>query len=110
MKKLPGTMLNYPGITISDAMQAIHCVAIEKGWWKDNRYLPELLCLVHSEVSECLEAYRHNNREGIEEELADIVIRVFDIAAAEGIDLENAINKKHKINQKRPYRHGGKKC
>jgi NTP pyrophosphatase (non-canonical NTP hydrolase) len=108
MTKLPGTMLNYPGITISDAMQAVHCLAIEKGWWRDNRYLPELLCLVHSEVSECLEAYRKSDSAGIKEELADIVIRVFDIAAAEGIDLEKAIKEKHEYNKTRPFRHGNK--
>lgn len=95
---------------IADAMYEVHKCAVEHGWWQDQRYLPELLCLVHSEVSECLEAYRQNNKAGIEEELADIIIRVFDIAAAEGIDLEKAIKEKHEFNQKRPYRHGGKKC
>ncbi len=95
---------------IREAMEEIHNLAVEKGWWREPRYLPELLCLVHAEVSECLEAYRRNNSKGVEEELADIVIRVFDIAQANGIDLEQAIIKKHNYNKTRSYRHGNKLC
>jgi NTP pyrophosphatase (non-canonical NTP hydrolase) len=47
--------------------------------------------------------------EGIPSELADIVIRVLDIAARKGIDIEKAILEKHEYNKTRPYKHGGKK-
>jgi len=43
-------------------------------------------------------------------ELADIVIRVYDLAGALGIDLDAAIEVKHQYNVGRPYRHGGKRC
>lgn len=41
-------------------------------------------------------------------ELADIVIRCFDMADAFGIDLEAAILEKHEFNKTRPYLHGKK--
>ena len=92
----------------------VHKYAIEKGWWEKDRPIPELLCLLHSEVSEALEAYRNNIQEGekgcLSEELADLVIRVWDMAEALGINIVEAVNKKHKFNLTRPYRHGNKKA
>lgn len=85
-----------------------HSIAVEKGWWDRRRDIPELLCLVHSEVSEALEAYRKADSEGFAEELADILIRIFDMAGKFGIDLEAALNDKIEKNRFRPYRHGGK--
>jgi NTP pyrophosphatase (non-canonical NTP hydrolase) len=79
----------------------------------------ELIALCHSELSEALEDYRNGRRidaiyyendkpSGIPIELADVVIRVFDICGAFNIDLQRAINIKHEYNLKRPYKHGGK--
>lgn len=42
------------------------------------------------------------------EELADVIIRVFDEAEFRGIDLGKAIALKHKYNLSRPFRHGKK--
>lgn len=92
----------------------IHKLAIEKGWWETVREVPELLCLIHSEVSEALESYRNKvpeDQQGcLSEELADIVIRVFDMAEAFNIDIAQAVQKKHGYNMLRPYRHGDKVC
>lgn len=46
--------------------------------------------------------------EGFPIELADAVLRIFNIASRYGIDLEHAITLKHHYNQTRPYKHGGK--
>jgi hypothetical protein len=46
--------------------------------------------------------------EGTLIELADAVIRIFDICESQGWDLEKAIALKHTYNKTRPYRHGGK--
>jgi NTP pyrophosphatase (non-canonical NTP hydrolase) len=97
-------------VTISGMAKDIHSNAISKGWWETRRPVPELLCLIHSEVSEALEAYRKQDEKNLAEELADIVIRAFDMAEGLGIDIEKEITTKHEYNKTREYRHGGKKC
>jgi len=92
----------------------IHQCAVDKGWWEEYRPVPELLCLLHSEVSEALEAYRNYIPEGekgcLSEELADVVIRIWDMCEYFHIDIAEAVNKKYEVNLTRPYRHGGKRC
>jgi NTP pyrophosphatase (non-canonical NTP hydrolase) len=46
--------------------------------------------------------------EGFGSELADIVIRVFDLAEDLGIDIAAEIRRKMRYNESRAYRHGGK--
>lgn len=92
----------------------INELAIDKGWYDKERSIPEMLCLIHSEISEALEAYRKNIPEGdkgcLSEELADAVIRIFDMAEGLGINIVKAVEMKHEFNLTRPYRHGNKKC
>jgi NTP pyrophosphatase (non-canonical NTP hydrolase) len=79
----------------------------------------EHIALIHSELSECLEEFRAGHEateiyyresdqkpEGVPIELADAVIRCFDMAYVFGIDLEAAIKEKHAFNKTRPYLHG----
>ena len=87
-----------------------HKIAIEKGWWDKPRPVPELLCLIHSEVSEALEAYRKGDDVDLTEELADIIIRVCDMAGALDLDIETAVLDKNEFNKTRSYRHGNKVC
>lgn len=70
--------------------------------------LGTVLCLIHSEVSEALEALRHRDRMNFEEELADTLIRVLDCAAGLGIDMDKAVADKLDRNRQRGFRHGGK--
>jgi NTP pyrophosphatase (non-canonical NTP hydrolase) len=86
----------------------IHQNAVDHGWWDGVRTIPELLVLLHSEVSEALEAYRNNDRENYREELADIAIRLLDTAEGQGIDLTAEIIRKHERNISREYKYGGK--
>ncbi|OQB09995.1 MAG: hypothetical protein BWY21_00559 [Parcubacteria group bacterium ADurb.Bin216] len=92
----------------------IHKLAMEKGWWEKKREVPELLCLIHSEVSEALEGYRNHippgDKGSLNEELADVVIRIWDMCAHLGIDIAHEVNKKHEFNKTRPHRHGNKRC
>ena len=97
-------------MNMHDLAVDIHRNAVAHGWWEKERPIPEMLCLIHSEVSEALEAYRNGDDENFSEELADIIIRVLDLAIGQEIDIERAVLEKHKFNKTRPYRHGGKRC
>lgn len=71
---------------------------------------------MHSELSEALEALRHGNPpddkvmrfSGVEAELADVVIRIMDLAAARGWKVGEAIEAKAAMNKTRAHKHGGK--
>jgi NTP pyrophosphatase (non-canonical NTP hydrolase) len=93
---------------------AIHRTAREKGWWDNGCNVPEKLCLIHSEVSEALEAFRNGIEPGqkgwIGEELADVIIRIFDLCCYLRIPIITEVERKHHFNQTRPFRHGGKLC
>ncbi len=79
-----------------------------KGWHEEQRETGTLLALIHSEVSEALEADRKRDFDNFVEELADVCIRIFDLCGSRGIDLETAILFKMARNKERSYKHGGK--
>lgn len=96
----------------------MHCAtgaAAKAGWWSDlktgkrkERNKGELLCLIHSEISEALEGVRKNcmddklkHRKMEEVELADALIRIFDYAGAHKFDLGGALIEKMAYNANR---------
>jgi len=105
---------------ITDLVKEAHKTAVAHGWWETPPEFGTLIALCHSELSEVLEEYRdgqeprqlyyspHGKPEGIPSELADVVIRVFDMCGGHGIDLETAIMEKMEYNKGREYKHGGK--
>ncbi|MDF2487302.1 MAG: hypothetical protein K0R46_3470 [Herbinix sp.] len=54
------------------------------------------------------EECKHGKPEGIPSELADVIIRIFDMCHHYGIDIESMLIEKHEFNKSRPYKHGGK--
>lgn len=100
---------------------ACHDAAVKAGWWDNpitgerhpfphvrDVLLPQKLLLIHSEISEACEADRKGtkdshlpHRDGVEVELADAVIRIFDLAGALGYDLGSTIEEKMEYNARR---------
>jgi NTP pyrophosphatase (non-canonical NTP hydrolase) len=106
---------------INDLRDEALRIATEHGF-KDAS-VGEDIALMHSELSEALEAYRHDPRpnftyfgifgyhdkpEGIPTELADCVIRILHFCGKHHIDIEKAILEKMSYNDKRPFKHGNK--
>jgi NTP pyrophosphatase (non-canonical NTP hydrolase) len=66
----------------------------------------EKIALIHSEVSEAYEAYRHKNidgKDGFKEELGDVVQRILHLCGIFGIDIEAEILKKVEFNKDRVW-------
>ena len=100
-----------------DAFSAVlHESALEKGFWDGDITYDKLgnkLALVHSEVTEVLEAIRKDQgSEAIVEEIADVLIRLLDIYAAmmnEGFvehSLDEVLDNKINKNKERQRLHG----
>jgi hypothetical protein len=96
------------------------CHAANIKWWRNietgepvERNKGELLCLIHSEISEAMEGERKNlmddklpHRRMAEVELVDALIRIFDYAGAFGYDLQGAFDEKMAFNATREdHRH-----
>lgn len=101
------------GLSIWDWCKVAHEEA-QKWWhnpdgsWKE-RNKGEMFALMHSELSEAMEAERKDlmdthlsDRKGVEVELADLLIRVFDYAGRYDLDLEAAVMDKLLYNRERP--------
>lgn len=133
---------------INKLSKEVHQNAVDHGFFDDEKNIGEMLCLIHSEVSEALEAdrkgiyaketlatrpdwwlkafankdfgatfcdddrfkaqFKITVKDTFEDELADIMIRVMDLASFKSIDLENHVKAKMRYNSLRPYKHGKK--
>ncbi len=110
--------------------------AVSKGFYEDGKAnnMGERLALIHSEVSEALEAdrtgryctanvsminawiddagfkndFKGNIKDTFEDELADVIIRCLDTAAHKGINIEQHIKAKMRYNSLREKMHGKK--
>jgi NTP pyrophosphatase (non-canonical NTP hydrolase) len=121
-------------MNINKIAAEIHENNIKKGFFEGEKNIGEMLALIHSEVSEALEADRKDRytevlptsvyrwvdndkfkesfeehiKDSFQDELADIFIRVLDLAAFKNVDLEGHVKAKMRYNSLREYKHGKK--
>lgn len=100
---------------LNAAMDLARDTAVNAGWYRDPktgaeiaRNFGEVVALMHSELSEALEAHRKDlmddklpDRSGVEVEFADCIIRIFDTARAMGLDVAGAVIAKNRYNKHR---------
>lgn len=115
--------------SLADAQERVYAVNEANGWFESDRTVGEDIALLHSEVSEMLEAYRDgglvdqteaplhamsgkvvilSKPEGFGAEAADVLIRLLDTCKRRGIDLAFEFERKLVYNGTRGHRHGGK--
>jgi NTP pyrophosphatase (non-canonical NTP hydrolase) len=114
--------------------QSVSNTAHAHGWWETDRNFGEMIALMHSELSEALEAWRDGDDitevgyeqayyvnldsgesgnmtgkpVGVASEFADVIIRILDTCQTLNIPVIQALIEKAEYNISRPYRHGGK--
>ncbi len=114
----------------NDLAVVCHSMAVGKGFWDDFRpvpkgltedeylaiiehfqktyMLPVKLMLIDSELGEAMEAQREGDEEHVAEEIIDVFIRLYDLAGAMNIDVEQVLQQKVLVNARRPPKHGKK--
>jgi hypothetical protein len=136
--------LDLAALTLNTLSDQIYFANEKKGWYKDpktgrrfrpHRNIPEMLALIHSEISEGLEGWRKDLSDNhlpqhkmLTVEMADALVRIFDLMGYirnnpnlfpeyEGLDLGRAFCEKiiyngtradHKLENRAGA--GGKKC
>lgn len=115
------------------AEQQVYDVNVGNGWFDEDRTVGDDIALLHSEVSEMLEAFRSHGLadatvgepaidktlagesftsqpkpEGFGSECADVLIRLLDTCRRRGVNLAEEFDRKLEYNRTRGHRHGGK--
>lgn len=95
-------------MTINELTDAVMQQAKDKGFGTkpDEINVAEKIALIHSEISEAFEAYRHNDMDGddgFKRELGDAIQRILHLCGIFEIDIEKEIVKKLDSNKNRKW-------
>lgn len=123
MNDNPKATYDFPGVRDAGGRLQFTCheLAQKSGWWNcpvtgepstpeyvQQTMIPQKLLLIHSEISEACEGHRKDtmdahlpHRKAIEVELADALIRIFDLGGALKLDLGGAMAEKMVYNMQR---------
>lgn len=111
---------------LNELAQEIYHNNKEKGFWDNERNVGEMLMLVTSELGEAMEAHRKGKfanmedyeiftgdfecsiKDSFEDEIADSIIRLLDMSAGLGIDIDTHVRLKLEYNKTRERLHGKK--
>lgn len=122
-------------IDLNKISNAIHKGNVKRGFYDEILKIGEYLCLIHGELSEALEADREDKKcslgsgglltlikaiddeyykrefenevkDTFEDEIADALIRLFDLCGYLNIDIDKHITAKLRYNSLREYKHG----
>jgi len=103
--------------TIMEWTKVSYDLALEKGWYSPPKSTVETLALSICELTEAIEEFRaekpsyyevNGKPEGLQVEVADCLLRLFDMAGRHGWNLQTVLEKKHAYNKTRVNRHGKK--
>lgn len=123
---------------LNQLAQEIYANARAKGFYEEAPSVERRVVLIHAELSEAIEAdrvgkycmaeirdvddylknepdhgikadYERHIKGTVEEEMADVIIRVLDWAAYNDVDIDAHVRLKMKYNTIREYKHGNKK-
>lgn len=130
--------MNLETMNIGEVAEAVHAMALEKGFGETPVNIDQKLLLAVGEIIEAQEELRkgwsaydiytylnegygpetvmrglddlgpEEKPEGFAIEIADALIRLLQLCAALGIDIQTAMEAKINYNATRPYKHGKK--
>ena len=100
--------MNLSRLSLHGVQQLCYEKSKSAGWWDGivvEDAVPTKLVLIHGEISEAMEGFRKDlmddhlpHRKNMEVELADAVIRIFDLASAMGYNIQEAMEDKMAYN------------